>query len=247
MSSYFNLKHLTESEAKTQEITRNTLQGIRDNIPDIIDLLFKLEYFFGELENISAPRGYFQFMCCTHFFQAPFSFWILYGLYETGYYLEANIIYRHLIEAFIQMKYFHKYPEKAESQLTRKNFKVMFEEFAPGYYEKYYHLLCDTAHGVLCKDLYRVDRKSTSEGRVRMGCEFNILFATAVINSCVVLLYGYLNIFEVIFPRTTIKKDRSIYELLQNKKAWLMSAMESHKKEIPTTEDWYGYTFKLIL
>lgn len=247
MGNYFNLRHIIESEARTQTTTRKTLQGIRDNIPDIINLLCKSAYFFGELDDVNTSRGYHQSMCCTHYFQIPYSFWVLYDLYEKGHYLEANIIIRHLVEAFIQIKYFNKYPERVEKQFIRKNFKAMFDEFAPGYYEDYYHLLCDAAHGVLFKDLCRVDRKVKPEGRVRMGCEFNVFFATAVINCCVVLLYGFLNIYEVVFPKSTINNDELVYQLLQDRKAWLMSAMESHRKKNPKTEDWYEYFFKMIL
>jgi len=246
MSDLFNLNHLTKSETKTKKITQNILEGVYTSFPNIIDVFFKLPYFFGELEHPDTDRGLYQSVCATHYFQAPYTFWTLYNLYEQGYYLEATILYRHLIEAFIQIKYFDKYSKKLIKQIKRKNFKVMFDEFAPGYYENYYNILCDAAHGGLFKDFCRFERKSTSVARTRMGCEFNAFIATFLINQSIALLFGYLNIFDKIYPKNTLKSEPTVHSTLNEAKGWLVSAMESHKKEYPKTLNWYKHMGKII-
>lgn len=238
MPDLFNLNHLVKSENKTVQFTRNILAGVYTNFPEITNTFFKLPYFIGELEPPESDRGGFQSICTTHYFQAPYTFWALYGLYEKGYYLEALILYRHLVESFIQIRYFDRYPEKTISQIKRKNFKVMFDEFAPGFYEKTYApILCEAAHGVFLKDIQRFDRKADSIGRTRMGCEFNSFFASSVMNQTFALLFGYLNIYDSVFPKNTLKSDSIVYRNLSKAKKWLVSAMASHKKRISQKPD----------
>lgn len=246
MTRYLDLNYLLQNEVQTQQVTRSKLQGIYTNYPQIIDTFIKLIYFYGKLENPDSPRGSFQSMCVTHYAQAPYTFIVLYDLYEKGYYLEAQIISRHLIETFIQIKYFNKYPEKLEDQLLRKNFKEMFEEFATGYYKKYYNIHCDAAHGSLVKDIFRMDRSTTKNGRIRMGCEFNDKFASELINEVTAFIFGYFNIFQTIFPKNTLNKEDNIHDKFLNSKDWLLSCMEAHKKEYPQSQNWYKYIDLLI-
>ena len=246
MSNLFNLSYLIKSENRTRRQTQKILAGVHANFPKIINTFFKLPHFIGELELPESDKGTSQSISATHYFQAPYTFWILYYLYEKGYYLEATILYRHLVEAFIQIRYYDKYPAKIVKQLKRKNFKIMFDEFAPGYYEKTYGLLCDAAHGSRFKDFCRFERKSPTVGRTRTGCEFNAFLATSVINQSIALLFGYLNIFGNIFPKSTIKNNSTVHETLQDAKKWLIKAMENHKKECPKSLELYEHMDKFI-
>jgi len=233
VSNLFNLSYLIKSENRTRRQTQKMLTGVHANFPKIINTFFKLLHFIGELELPESDRGVFQSVSATHYFQAPYTFWILYDLYEKGYYLEATILYRHLVEAFIQIRYYDKYPAKIVKQLKKKNFKIMFDEFAPGYYEiTYGPLLCDAAHGSRFKDFCRFERKSPTVGRTRTGCEFNAFLTTFVINQSIALLFGYLNIFGNIFPKSTIKSNSTVHKALQDVKNGLSKQWKITKKNV---------------
>lgn len=247
---FFGLKELIESEIQTKAITRAELSGVANNYPLIIDVFFKLPYCIGKLEPVETPVGGFQAICFEHYVQAPYTFWTVYSLYEKGYYLESMILYRHLLEVLIQMKYFQKYPEKLKDHLLDKkrvSFKAMFDEFSPGFYKTWYgELLSGFAHGKIPKSIFRFERPSPAEATTIMGCKFDIRHSTYVINNTLPLLFGYLNHFDPFFPKNNVKDKRTIATKFLEAKKWLTLCIASHKKSYPQSIDWYHHMEKFI-
>lgn len=247
MSDMFNLDHLIQSERKTHDETRAKFGDIYSHFSVIINTLFKLLYSFGETEKVKSDLGYYQNICLVHYSQAPYTFWVLNNLTTKGYYLESTVLYRHLMEAFIQIIYYKRYPEKIQEQLQRKNFREMFDEFSPGYYKNHYSLLCDAAHGVVFKDWCRFDRRENPQGHIRMGCELHLTVADFLVGGIIVLLYGYLNKYVEAFPKNTIKNEPAIDKEYEESKSWLAKLMSDHKAEFPKSKEWYEHIEKFIM
>lgn len=242
MSELLSLPLIVHSEKVTVGATRNLFKGTYRNIPEILDVFFKLSYFIGETEDPETDKGGIQSVNRLQFIQSPYTFWTIYNLYEKGYYLEGIILYRHLLEAFIQMRYFNKHPQRLEQHIQgikRVNFSAMFNEFSPGFYKPYYQKqLSEAVHGVLFKDIFRVDRE---EKRTRLGSEFHVDHATFIMNYCVPLILGYFNWFEHFFPNNTLNTDKDISNKFNNSKRWLESCFEGHKKANPRSETWHNH------
>ena len=74
--------------------------------------------------------------------EAPYAFRACYLLYERGYYLNAIIIFRNLLECFIQCRYAFNHKDRAgaiwsgqkvtiNSKKRKITFKEMFDEITP--------------------------------------------------------------------------------------------------------------------
>lgn len=246
----FGLEDLLESESKTIIDTNSRLYGVYEKFPFIINLLFKVPYYRGEFDDVTTDIGGFQSFCYTHYVQAPYTLWTTYSLYQKGYYLESLIMYRNLLETFIQMRYFEKFPEKLTDHITGKRriqFKVMFDEFAEGFYKiTYGEILSGAAHGMVMKDIFRVVRKSPTEARAVLGCEYNEDHATLIVNLLIPLLFGFINFFPKVFSKNTLKEDADLLTSLQNCKEWLERSMEEHKKINVRSKGWYEKFERII-
>lgn len=250
MKRFFGLDDLLLSEQEVVSSTRLGLAGVYEHFPKIIDLLFKLPYFIEKTEDPETEKGGFISYCYIHYAQAPYTFWSIYSLYEKGYYYEAIILLRHLLEALLQMKYFHKYLSKLKRHTLRKkpvSFKTMFDEFSKGFYEEHYgRQLSDAAHGMFLKNILRTVRRSPQEGRTIMGCEYSSRHASYVVNYTIALLYGYINLFPNFFSNKKIQEDEINYAAFVEAKEWLHRSMTQHKKQYPRSLDWYKHIDKLI-
>lgn len=250
MEKLFGLEHLIASEEKTKHDTRIRLRGNYEHLPEIIDTLFKMPYFIGSDENSEAERGLLQTFCHTHYIQAPYTFWTVYDLYEKGYYLEGVILFRHLLEAFVQMRYFDRYPEQLMNHICNKkrvSFRSMFDEYSTGFYSHYYGAqLSGAAHGMIFKSIYRFNRISPSDTRTVMGCEYNEDHATYLSNGIVPIIFGFLNLFEKFFPNNTLNDDQEALINYSKAKEWLKLYMDSHLKANPLSKQFYEHINEFI-
>lgn len=242
------LEYLLKSEEITTTTSREYLRGIHENVPKIIDTIFKLPYYTGEIGDVETPEGSFLSICKITYMQSPYTMWSLYELYEKGYYLESLLLYRHLIESFIQLRYFHKHSNKLTdhiNQTKRVNFSVMFNEFSPGFYKPYYSdQLSEAAHGFIFKDINRVTSDEIGNRRTVMGCEFDVDRATYVINMMVPLFLGFLNWFPKFFNKNII--DSEIQERINRSISWIEDAMRLQKSSNPSINRFYGHMDKYI-
>ncbi|MDD2235233.1 MAG: hypothetical protein PHV03_10120 [Desulfitobacteriaceae bacterium] len=249
MPRLFGIEDLYKSEEETMLITRTYLQGTVDNFPIILDTFLKLSYFIGETEDVETSIGVYQSFCTTTYMQAPYTANVIYDLYERGYYLEGIVLCRHLLEAFIQMKYFQRYPDKIKDHIGGKRIRFvnMFDEFSEGYYKKFYGgQLSEAAHGMLFKDIFRFERKSPTEARTIMGCEFNAEFSSYLINTSVPIIFGFLNFFPSVYQKNTIYSDQEFKRAYDYSRLWLDEAMKSHMEANPKSEEWYKHINRFV-
>lgn len=249
-----SLEYLRKSEIQTRSKTQTELFGIHQNIPNAMDVLLKLPYFRGEVNPPNTDRGTTQVFIWESYVTCPYTFAALYSLYETGNYLESAILLRHLLEIFIQIRFFWKHPAKAKGHLLCTNripLAKMYEDLAPGskpylYDIHYGGLLSGFTHGGLPKSIFRIQRKSESEGTIVLGNEYCERWAGYVSGQLVVLLFGFINKFRDFFPKNTLWDDSSVFDQMEGSKNWLKSCMDADKKENPTSHEWYSHIDKII-
>ena len=156
---YFTLSLLDDSAKVAKWQTFRHSRAIDGDISRAIDVLCKLPYFIGEkLEPKDAAKSV-RSLCYVHYVQAPYTFRSLLTLYQQGYYLEAIVLYRHLLEVFVQLRYFHDHPEEYTAHILnspRVSFKKMFESFSSGFYASHYsRQYSEAAHGIIQKSYFR--------------------------------------------------------------------------------------------
>ncbi|MUK89309.1 hypothetical protein GMD78_13100 [Ornithinibacillus sp. L9] len=249
MNKYLDLEFILNSEIETLRNTNNNLNGVVTNTPKVINTLVKLPYYTGELESVDKTYGAFQGYCKEHYLQSPYTFLSIYESWKKGYYLESVILYRHLLEVYVQMRYFEKNHKRLEGYLTgtdRIRMVNMFDEFSQGFYHDFYgRQLSTITHGKIGKSLFRIIRTSPEKGRVIMGCEYNEFLASYVMNIYVPLIFGYINFFNIFFPNNTL--DGDILIEIKESKDWLEMFMNEHKKAYPKSiEPFYRHFDKYI-
>ena len=246
MKNFMNINYLIQSENKTLSDSHIQVRDIFVNYPVLIDLLLKLPYFSGNLKKPNTNMGKFQLYCLESYIQAPYTFRAIYILCEKGYYLESIILFRHLLEIFIQMRYFNKYPNKLEGHMIIKkdriSFKTIFDEFSIGYYDKYYATqFSEFAHGKKGKSLFRFEQIDSNKRIAIMGNYFNKVLASYIMSNVITLLYGYINFFEVFFPNNISRNHRPIMDELIEIKTRLQNFKDEHKKINPKSLEWHKH------
>lgn len=249
MADLFGLENLLKSVEITERETQRCYQARYEHYRTIIDYSLKAPYFMGQLEPLGTIPGNFQAFCSDSYDQAGRTFWAIFDLVQKGFYLEANIIYRYLLEALIQLKYFYKYPNKLTEYLNgtkrgRVTLKTMFEEFsASRLYTDQYGLLSSITHGKVAAAIFLFE-STTGPRRSSMGCEFSQEHSSVVITQMTALLLGYYKHFEVFFPKNTLNnEDLRLYNAAVQ---WMELHIEDHKKANPGSFNLYDDMEKII-
>ncbi len=241
---FMSLEHLSQTEEETAEQTWRLYGGngfIR--MRNLINLFLRLSYFLKE-DGIKpdSDDGYFQQRTYFTYLRLPYNYKVIYDLWLKGYYIEACVIFRHVLECFVQLRYFSKHREKVKAHMLatklkgRISFKTMFEEIAQDSYEfMYSKVLSHIAHGGIGASTFRGEYTSPTEGVINMGCKFNQIFSDYVINQTLSIGYGYLNYADEFFPSllsnitSDIASKRSLY--LKEYKAFIDLPRQSPQQQ----------------
>lgn len=137
-----------------------------------------------------------------HILKLPYSVRAVTILLERGFYLESALIVRHILEVFVQLRFFNKYKNRLNKYVLKKDkitLKTMFSEFNLELYSKMYYALSEAAHGGFGSTVYRTIYQSPIEGRTIMGSEYNEMFSNYLLNQLAPLIYGILNFIPLFF------------------------------------------------
>jgi len=233
------------------EATESEAAAILRNYPGLIDVMFNLPYFHGDLPAPETPDGLFAFFADSHYLQVPYTAWSLFDIWKRGYYLESGILLRSLLEILVQLRYFHTRADQLESHLhperSSVRFATMFDAVAPEYYRKYYGLLLSSfAHGKGGQMYFRYDRSDPTNHRIRMGNEYVRDHMSWVLNQLLALVFGFLNLFPGFFPANTLGSNAAIESDRQDALRWLENAMRAHRTGFPQSEPWYEILDRII-
>lgn len=222
---------LTEEEVLAE--TKKRFGDREYRIVFILDDLLKLKYFLQSNAHIGTDLGSWQSYCFFNFQQAIYTLHKSYQLWRTGYYLESSILNRHLLEVFVQMRYFENHLSKlathqtAQRRKDRVQFRDMFDEVSPNSHELIYSKFLSTfAHGNM-NVIFRstlipptaMNPQATAQPLI--GCQYNDNQANFHYLMIVSIIYGILNYYPTVFPQHTVASDQEFKAILDDQTQWL--------------------------
>jgi hypothetical protein len=258
-----NYDDVIQTELQTKAKTDSYLKGVKKYEPIILDTFFQLMYFTGKKEESdhSADRNYHTY-CWHQYYHSGYSLRACFILYERGYYLEANIILRRLLELLVKMKYLKNHKDQVATVWMPENFfllkkdikekkkkiriKDMFNEVAPEAYPEFYGLLLSGfTHGGIGSGLDKIDYKSTKQ-EASLGSVWNENGATFVLNILTVIALGFLNFFPQVFAEGYKEIDPDLNKQYLETIEWLNGSLENHRSKYPNSEKWHNAVNPLI-
>ncbi len=192
------------------------------------DTVLGLMYWLGPPPSVESHEGVYRTFAFERFGEAPYTVRAIDVLSVRGHYPESIALVRVLVESFVQLRYFGKFPDQLKSHLLATNVRdrvrwvTMFDEFAPGFYSRIYSPLSSVAHsGMGLSALLPAESPTESQPAKtlgRYGCEFNQGHAAFVVNMTAAVLRGFLAQFPTFFP--AIRHWRSLERRPTAKSPW---------------------------
>jgi hypothetical protein len=249
---------LLKFQLQTSEKTRLVYPQLTGTWPNVIDLFFRMPYFRNDSFDHDTPEEHYNYWCFERFFRLPYTLQSVYEQWEFGEYLEATLLVRHLLETFVQVRYFLFNKEKlikhqkSTHARDRIKFKTMFDALSPGLYKETYGLFSIFAHGGLGAGLFSFDMVAAGNEvdrprmQARSGCQFSEKHSSLIINQVLALIYGFANYFPKCFPsyRQSVdeKTESNRLEMLGSVDNW----MKGHATDHPQTREWHKLMDKLV-
>lgn len=239
MTTFMSIDYLLKTEESVVKQTLGEYGELEENFGRIIDLLFKLSHFLNEDVKIESDENSFQVLAYSSYLQFPYTLKSIHDLWIKGSYLESLILLRHIIEGFAKLRYFNNHKDEISNHIKGNNrvrFKDIFNEIAPVYYGFHYgKMLSDFAHGGFKAYLLRVEYFSQTNGRVKMGCEFDAKVSGVIICQVLSFCYGYLNYVDDFFPTIDSRLDKEIIDeknlILENLKVKMSVKKDTEKQQ----------------
>ncbi len=202
-------------------------------------MLFKLSHFLNEDVEIESVDNNFQVLAYSSYLQLPYTLKSIHDLWIKGNYLESLILLRHIIEGFAKLRYFNNHKDEISNHIKGNNrvrFKDIFDEIAPGYYQFHYgKMLSDYAHGGFKAYMLRVEYSSQTEGRVKVGSEFDTKISGMIIYQVLTFCFGYLNFVDEFFPTINSRLNKDISDdknsILENLKVKMSVKKDTEKQQ----------------
>lgn len=240
----FEYKDLITSEQQVYNTASHSVKGFYEVGPKFVDLCFYLQQSFGEMDDVTTTNGILQSMAYMHYVQLPYTINLIYEQIMKGYYLESQILMRHLFETLLQLKYFYKHPENI-MQHMKKNIKIkeMVNDITKKPLYKYYRQLCSYTHGFIMKDIHRTDRNVE---RTYLGNKYNEDYGSIPINYLYEMVLGFINVYNDIFEKNILEDYVAATELKRYLSDLCISARDSHIKINSDSKEWYYALSDLI-
>ena len=250
MSDYINQDYLIATENRTLLTINDRLWGLTEDYPIFLNMLLKLQYFAERGYDVEEPEGRFKSWCYYQYVRIPYTFRSAYILVERGHNLESVILLRHIVEVFVQLRYFHRYPEKLKDHVSGKSrlrFNEIIGEFSIDFYRKWYiKQLSSIAHGGVGVLNFRLNIRSAEDIDVIMGSTYDVYYLGYAVNQLIAFFFGFIRSFEVFFPKfreqTEIKTISQYDEVLK----LLEVHMEAQRMENPKSIEWFEWTDPII-
>ena len=239
---YIGIEFVKLTEEQAAIATRAAFGDSDLGLNSIIDTWFKVQHFPGEREPVTTDQGCFQSYAYFQCLQSPYTLLSAVELWRRASYVEASILLRHSLEAFVQLRYFEKHPELCMNHVTeqpkgRVRFQTMFDDVAPGLYDVAYRNLSRIAHANMVLGFRGDLSASTSQGTehtvpVIAGAQFERNLAMLVHGFLIITMLGFLNYYQRFFPKNTIDSDATVAAELSEAQKWLESIFENIRNNV---------------
>lgn len=237
-----NTSDIKEQEGQVRDTTSQRLAGFSAYFDEGINLMIGLKYRIPKIETIDPAEKEYLTHFDYSFLVSTFTFRACFLLFQSGYYLEAHILSRNLIEVLVKLRYYEKHKDVFHKEVLnsakvetrnkpRVQFKKMFDEVLPGYYEvDYKWILSDAAHGGVSSWLFKNEIKSATDVKPHTGVFFHEDWASLVANHLSVFMLGYIRFYKHIYPKVIENLDSIKKQEFDAVEAKLLENFESHIK-----------------
>ncbi|MBN2426597.1 MAG: hypothetical protein JXR46_16195 [Calditrichaceae bacterium] len=229
---YLNIAIILDQENTCRNNTENFWGKNRNGFCDIalngIEILIQGIGYFRDIDHLKDPDNLEDFnyairtLSFLHYNRVSYTFKATYNLILNGFYTEAAILLRSIVETFVRLKYINKSTNAdlvylaiaGNKGFNGKKFIIRYEEqfntVARGLY-KYYRILCDIAHGAMDSNILRSSVKNRNF-IPDSGIIFNEKDSSFIINQFSAYLLGHIEFMLIIYPEI---KNNSPEEFLE--------------------------------
>ncbi len=226
MAHLMSFEYLLQTESESTIESYDKHSDWFDYYNEVIDCLFQISYYVGEEKDIESDHGYFMAFAHSQLLKLPYSVRAVTILLEKGFYLESAQLVRHILEVFVQLRFFNKFKERLNKYVLKKEkitLRTMFSEFNSNLYNTMYYALSEAAHGGFGSSVYRTIYRSATDGTTIMGSKYNEMFLNYLLNQLIPLTYGTINFvpeffryYKEIVPENIETNRQAILEILKN-------------------------------
>lgn len=244
-----NFEDIVLNEEHTCEESRRKIGVWFSKFEKAIDLLLKLNYFIDvPAKTEETPAGYLGYFIHHKYLEAPYSLHVCNSLLERGYYLNALIQLRSLLDYFVSCRFFYKNPQyvmpymKGEKCLNGNKGYIgtshIYNEFSGYFYNQYYGtLFSNFAHGKGGEKMFRVNLLSREAG-IQLVPTFKIENAFMIINHLVPIIHGYLKHRETFFQGCLKPLTVDLQEKLSETLDWSLKHHLGQVVRHPASKEW---------
>lgn len=261
---WLTIEYISEQERFVKKVTEEKWgkdkNGFCDIALDGIELLIQGVGYLADIKEQSQREKWGDFNQALraytfyHYYRINYTFKAAYNLIHEGYYTEAAILMRNIVETFVKIKFLAlksdvKFINSAfaghydKNNKNKVDYKTQFDLVSPGLYEYYRHL-CDIAHGALASFYLKTTLKDY-KFELDHGVIFKTKASSFIINQFLVYLLAHLEYMLVIYPEIKQNMPKNFAEKYNSvkKNLWI------HMKELSEqtkTKRWYLAIEKLV-
>lgn len=250
-----NYNDIHDGQINTQKQTCSIYEGWVPKFQKSLTVLIQIPYIDHTKPDIQNEDYHYYYIARETYCNAPMAFAAAHTLMEQGFYSEAYIVIRSLIEKLVKLRYFANHKEQVASyELTGKdtnNKKIsiasMWEEVTgdKAAYNKIYSFTSKFTHGAIGANTPSMINKIQQDSMISLMPQYNKIIAEGIINYLVSTLYGYLNLApSFIFYKW--ETQPIIHKEYDEIKAWLLEQIDKHETNFSQSSEWHKLLNQII-
>lgn len=260
-----NINHILDQESlclrQTEEFWGKNRNGFCDNALIGIEVLMQGVGYYRNVDYFNNDESGNDFnhairtLSIFHYYRIGYTFRATYNLLLKGYYTEASILLRSVVETFVRLKFINKEQNielvylalAGHKGYMGKKFSVkyetQFDKVAPGLY-KFYRLLCDISHGAIASHIMK-SNLTEKELVFDTGLVFKAHKSSFVINQFGAYILSHIEFMIYLFPEIKFNMPDEYAEKMHKVLSHLWGFLkEMSQKE--KNQDYYNAIKKLV-
>jgi hypothetical protein len=257
--NWLSLAHIYQQEFQVMGSTETFFGKGKDGFCDFgligIELMIQGVGYLRNPDSLNDSGNYKGFkeairaMAQLHFSRVTYTFKAAYNCTLNGYYTEAAILLRSILETYVRLRYIDnkndiKYVNDALIGRFRTQYKTQFDDIAPGLY-KFYKFLCGIAHGGLESHALRISEPIVHTLNLDTGLVFDPNRCSFIINQYSIYLLAHLEYMLKLFPEIKSNWTDTFNKRFTKTTSILWTLLEQISKSESNIE-WYSAVKNLI-